>query len=319
MATVGTWWMWLGFAIFIMFAIVVDIIAMGGKESSITSIRKALFWVLVWMSLALLFNVGLWWYLGGMGAPELATFANQKALEFFTGYLIEQSLSIDNLFVFILIFNYFQVPPRYQRRVLLLGVLGAMIMRLIMILSGTWLVMRFHWILYIFGFFLVATGLKILWTQDSADSLEKNGMLNFLRRHMRVTTEFHGEKFIIKKNLMWYVTPLFLTLILIEMSDLVFALDSIPAIFAITHDPFIIFTANFFAIMGLRALYFVLARLADKFYLLKYGIAVVLILVGMKMLIAHWINVPIQVTLFAVVLVLGLTMLLSLFRPPRKA
>ncbi|MEG2961640.1 MAG: TerC/Alx family metal homeostasis membrane protein, partial [Janthinobacterium sp.] len=199
--------------------------------------------------------------------------ANQKALEFFSGYLIEKALSVDNVFVFLLIFSAFQVPIQYQRRVLIYGVLGAIVMRAVMIMAGAWVVSEFSWVLYLFGAFLLITGMRMLVAADAEPDVANNPVLRFARRHLRVADGDHGERFFVAKNGLRYVTPLFLVLILIEVTDLVFAVDSIPAIFAITTDPFIVFTSNLFAIMGLRALYFLLVDVADRFHLLKYGLA----------------------------------------------
>jgi tellurite resistance protein TerC len=286
--------MWAGFIVFVLAMLAVDIFALGGKNAHRVSVKEALGWSIVWVSLALLFNAGLWWYLDVNVGREVA---NTKALEFLSGYLIEKSLSVDNIFVFLMVFSYFAVPPEYQRRVLLYGILGALVMRAIMILLGVWLVTQFSWVLYVFGAFLVITGVKMLIFADHEPDLEKNPILRWLRGHLRITKDYEGERFFTIRNGVRYVTPLFLVLILIEATDLVFAVDSIPAIFAITTDPFIVFTSNIFAIMGLRALYFLLADMADRFHLLKYGLALVLIFVGGKMLAAYWFHLPVQYSL----------------------
>ena len=260
-------------------------------------------------ALAVAFGALLWWYLDGTVGRETA---NEKALEFLTGYLIEQSLSVDNMFVFVMIFTYFAVPPELQRRVLLYGVLGAIVMRAGMIMAGVWLVSEFAWTLYVFGLFLVVTGIKMLIMADKKPDLEKNPLLRWLRRHMRITPGFHGEKFFVKINGLRYATPMFLVLMLIEASDLVFAVDSIPAIFAITTDPFIVFTSNIFAIMGLRALYFLLADMAERFHLLKYGLALVLVFIGGKMLVMPWFHMPVQWSLAIVFSTILISVVLSL-------
>lgn len=314
MHTIATWWMWGGFFLFVISVLALDMFVFGGKKSHRVSTREAASWTIVWVSCALLFNALLWFYLSRHSTPEIA---NQKALEFFTGYLIEESLSVDNMFVFLMIFNYFCVPAEYQRRVLLYGVIGAIVMRLVMILLGTWLVMKAHWILYVFGAFLVFTGIKMLVVEEQKD-LGANPFLKWIRRHLRITDQFAGETFFVRKEGLLYVTPLFIVLIFIELSDVVFALDSIPAIFAVTSDPFIVFTSNIFAIMGLRALYFMLANMADRFYLLKYGIALMLTFIGVKMLIAYWIKIPILLALSIVVAILATTVVLSLFIPRGK-
>lgn len=311
MESISEWWLWAGFFVFIFVMLAVDIFLLGGKKVHRVSTRESLSWVTVWVTLALMFNLLLWQYLTHTAGSAIA---NQKAMEFFTGYLIEFSLSVDNMFIFIMIFSYFAVPPEYQRRILLYGVLGAIVMRLMMILFGVLLVMKFHWILYLFGLLLVITGIKMLIFAEEKPDLGKNPIYNCMRRYLRVTDKIYGEQFVVRKNKLLYVTPLFLVLILIESSDLIFALDSIPAIFAITDDPFIIFTSNIFAILGLRSLYFLLANIADRFYLLKYGIAVILIFIGCKMLLAYWFKVPIFIALSVVAIILIVSMLLSLIK-----
>ena len=238
--------------------------------------------------------------------------ANTKALEFLTGYLIELSLSVDNVFVFIMIFSYFAVPAEYQRRVLLFGVLGAIAMRAIMILLGAVLVAKFHWILYVFGAFLVITGIKMFIFAGRAADLGKNPVLRWMRGHLRITNEYHGERFTVVQDGVRWFTPLFLVLVLIEFSDLIFAVDSIPAIFAITKDPFIVFTSNVFAILGLRAMFFLLTDLSTRFHLLKYGLALVLVFVGTKMLIVDFYKVPIGLALGIVAVTLTSSVIASI-------
>lgn len=301
--------MWAAFIGFVLVMLALDLFVFGGKNVHKVSVKEAAIWSLVWVSLALLFNVGLWWYLHGNVEPEIA---DRKALEFLTGYLLEKSLSIDNIFIFLLIFSSFQVSAEYQRRVLIYGVLGAIVLRAIMILAGAWVVREFSWVLYIFGVFLVITGVRMLIMAEQEPDLEKNPVLRFARRHLRIIEEDHGEKFLVTKNGVRYFTPLFLVLVLIEVTDLVFAVDSIPAIFAITTDPFIVFTSNIFAIMGLRALYFLLADVADRFHLLKYGLAMVLTFIGAKMLIAPWYHVPVQASLAIVATLISASIVASL-------
>lgn len=298
--SVGEPWMWGAFIAFVLVMLALDLFVFGGRKAHKVSIKEAGLWSLAWFLMALAFNAGLWWHLTGTVGQEIA---DRKALEFLTGYLIEKSLSVDNVFVFLLIFTAFQVKPEYQRRVLIYGVVGAIILRAIMILAGAWVVREFHWVLYIFGAFLVVTGMRMLVMAEKEPDLEKNPVLKFARRHLRITPEYHGEKFSVMKDGVRWFTPLFLVLILIETTDVVFAVDSIPAIFAITTDPFIVFTSNIFAILGLRALYFLLADVADRFHLLKYGLAMVLTFIGTKMLISPWYHVPVQASL-AIVFVL---------------
>ncbi|SHH67064.1 TerC family protein [Massilia sp. CF038] len=305
--------MWAGFVAFVLLMLALDLFVFGGNKAHKVSVKEAGLWSLVWVSLALLFNGALWWYLKGTVGSDIA---DQKALEFFSGYLIEKTLSIDNVFVFLLIFSAFQVPAQYQRRVLIYGVLGAIVMRAIMILAGAWVVSEFSWVLYIFGAFLLVTGIRMLVAADAEPDVTNNAVLRFARRHLRVAEGDHGERFTIMRDGVRYVTPLFLVLILIEVTDLVFAVDSIPAIFAITTDPFIVFTSNLFAILGLRALYFLLVDMADRFHLLKYGLAMVLTFIGVKMLIMPWYHVPIQASLTVVAVLIAASCLASAFIAP---
>lgn len=307
--SIGEPWMWAAFIAFVLVMLALDLFVFGGKKAHKVGIREAAVWSLVWVSLALLFNAGLWWHLHDTVGKEIA---DRKALEFFTGYLIEKSLSVDNVFIFLLIFSSFHVAAEYQRRVLIYGVLGAIAMRAVMILAGAWLVREFSWILYIFGFFLVVTGMRMLVMAEKQPDLEKNPLLKFARRHLRISEGYHGEAFTVTKDGVRYFTPLFLVLILIEASDLVFAVDSIPAIFAITTDPFIVFTSNIFAILGLRALYFLLADVADRFHLLKYGLAMVLAFIGAKMLIAPWYHMPVAASLSIVTVLISASVIASL-------
>ena len=312
--TFATGPMWAGFITFVLAMLALDLFVLGGGKSHRVSVKEAASWVLAWVALAVGFGALLWWYLDGTAGREIA---NRKAMEFLTGYLIEQSLSIDNMFVFVMIFTYFAVPPELQRRVLLYGVLGAIVMRAGMILAGVWLVSEFAWILYVFGAFLVVTGIKMLVFANQQPDLEKNPLLRWLRGHMRITPGFHGDAFFVRIDGLRYATPMFLVLMMIEASDLVFAVDSIPAIFAVTTDPFIVFTSNIFAIMGLRAMYFLLADMAERFHLLKYGLALVLVFVGGKMLSAPWFHMPVQWSLAIVgsIILLSVVLSLSLSRP----
>ena len=307
--------MWAGFIVFVLAMLALDLFVLGGRKAHRVSVKEAASWVVAWVALAGAFGALLWWYLDGTAGREVA---NSKALEFLTGYLIEQSLSVDNMFVFVMIFTYFAVPPELQRRVLLYGVVGAIVMRAGMILAGVWLVSEFAWILYVFGLFLVVTGIKMLVFADQKPDLEKNPLLRWLRGHMRITPGFHGEAFFVRIGGLRYATPMFLVLMLIEASDLVFAVDSIPAIFAVTTDPFIIFTSNIFAIMGLRAMYFLLADMADRFHLLKYGLALVLVFIGAKMLVMPWFHMPVQWSLGIVGAIIVISVILSLKLSSRK-
>ncbi|MBU0752994.1 MAG: TerC family protein [Gammaproteobacteria bacterium] len=301
--------MWAGFIVFVLAMLALDLFVFGGRSAHRVSVKEALAWVTVWVSLALAFAALLWWYLSGTVGAEIA---ERKTLEFLAGYLIEQSLSVDNMFVFVMIFGYFAVPPELQRRVLLYGVLGAIVMRAVMIFAGVWLVSQFAWLLYVFGAFLAITGIKMLVFAEHEPDLEQNPLLRWLRGHLRITPGFHGESFFVRNNGVLWATPMFLVLVLIEASDLVFAVDSIPAIFAVTTDPFIVFTSNIFAIMGLRALYFLLADMADRFHLLKYGLAIVLVFIGGKMLVVPWFHLPIQWSLSIVGAIIAISVVLSL-------
>ena len=301
--------MWCGFAAIVILLLLVDLLLVGGGKQHKVSLKEAAVWSLIWIGVALLFNGAIWWYLDANAGRELA---NQKAMEFFTGYLIEKALAVDNVFVWLMLFGYFAIPGELQRRVLLLGVLGAIVMRTGMIFGGSWLISQFHWVLYLFGAFLLLTGAKMLWMADQEPDLATNPLLRWLRGHLKVTDTLHGEKFFVWQQGVRYVTPLFLVLILVEISDVIFAVDSIPAIFAITTDPFIVLTSNIFAIMGLRAMYFLLADFADRFVLLKYGLAVILLFIGAKMLLIDWIHIPIALSLGVVALILIISMLLSL-------
>ncbi len=309
-------WMWAVFIAFVLLMLAIDVLALGGSRAHKVSVREAAAWSLVWVSLALIFDFGLWIYLSDTVGREVAT---AKAMEFLTGYVIEKSLSVDNVFVFLLIFGHFAVPPQYQRKVLLYGVLGAIVMRIIMILAGSWVVTQFSWVLYLFGIFLLVTGFRMLVAAEKEPDLEANPVLRLAKKLLPFTNEFHKEKFTIKENGKRLFTPLFLVLILIEISDVVFAVDSIPAIFAVTTDPFIVFTSNIFAIMGLRALYFLLADMADRFHLLKFGLAFVLMFVGIKMLIVKWMHVPTGVSLIVIGTLLGSSIIASLLTSRKKA
>ncbi|KNH45900.1 TerC family protein [Pseudomonas lini] len=306
---IGELWMWVAFILFVIAMLAVDLFVFGGRKAHRVSVREASCWVIAWCALALVFAGLLWWYLNGEFGPEIA---QRKTLEFLTGYLIEQSLSIDNMFVFVMIFGYFAVPPELQRRMLLYGVLGAIVLRGAMIFAGVWLVSQFAWLLYVFGVFLIITGVKMLLFAHQRPDLDNNPLLRWIHGHLRVTSRFHGERFFVLKNGRHWATPMFLVLVLIEASDLMFAVDSIPAIFAVTTDPFIVFTSNIFAIMGLRALYFLLANMADRFHLLKYGVAIVLVFIGTKMTLMPWLHMPVEWSLAVVGGIILTSVLLSL-------
>lgn len=314
MTSIGEWWMWGVFLAIVVVILLIDLFLVGGGKQHRVSLKEAATWSVIWITVSLLFAGGIWWYLDAYHTRELA---NQKALEYLTGYLIEKSLAVDNIFVWIMLFAYFSVPLELQKRLLLLGVFGAIVMRTIMIFAGAWLVAKFDWILYLFGLFLLFTGIKMFWFADQNPELENNPVIRWLRGHMNITTELHGERFFIRQNGVRYATPLFLALVLVELSDLIFAVDSIPAIFAITTDPFIVLTSNIFAILGLRAMYFLLADMADRFSLLKYGLAIVLIFIGVKMLLIDLYHIPVGFSLAVVGAIIGSSVVLSLIKANR--
>ena len=316
METIGSTELWAGFVAIVLVMLAIDLFVVGGGKEHRVSFKEAAVWSVIWISLSLAFTGGLWWYLDGVMGREIA---NTKALEFITGYLIEKALAVDNVFIWLMLFSFFAVPPELQKRVLLYGVLGAIIMRTIMIFAGAWLITQFHWILYIFGAFLLITGVKMYWFADEKPDLENNKLVKWLRGHMKITTEFHGQQFFIWKNGVRYATPLFLALVLVEVSDLIFAVDSIPAIFAITTDPFIVLTSNIFAILGLRAMYFLLAGVADRFSLLKYGLAIVLMFIGVKMLLIDIYKIPVGFSLAVVAVIIGASVWASLRKEARAA
>ncbi len=314
MMTIGTPLMWTLFAAFVLVALLVDFFAMEKQGAHKVTMKEAGIWSLIWVGVSAVFVGWLWWYLGGLEGNPVA---NTKALEFVTGYLVEKALAVDNIFVFLMVFTYFAVPGEFQKRVLMIGILGALVLRAIMILIGAWLIAKFHWILYVFGAFLVFTGIKMWWATGQEPDLESNPALRFIRRRMRVSPDYDGEKFFTTRNGVRMATPLFVVIILIGIVDVVFAVDSIPAIFAITMDPFIVLTSNVFAILGLRAMYFLLAGMHERFHLLSYGLAIVLVFIGSKMLLIDVYKIPVAISLAFTVVVLAVTMILSLKIPPK--
>lgn len=316
MESVGSVSLWLVFAVLVTVMLALDLFVFKGGKQHRPSFREAGAWSLAWVTLALLFNAGLWWHLDLTMGREVA---NEQGLAFLTGYLVEKSLAVDNVFVWMLIFSYFAVPVDLQRRVLLYGILGAIVLRTIMIFAGSWLISEFHWILYLFGVFLLLTGFKMLWLSEQEPDLEKNPFVRWIRKHYPVTEKLEGERFFVVRNGVRMATPLFLALVLVEISDVVFAVDSIPAIFAITTDPFIVLTSNLFAILGLRAMYFLLADISDRFELLHYGLAIILIFIGTKMLIEEWYKIPVLVSLAVVASILALSIIASFWYAKRKA
>jgi tellurite resistance protein TerC len=278
----GSIWMWVGFNLFVVALLALDLGVFHRKAHAV-SVKEATIWSVVWISLAMIFNLGIYLFWGSM-SPASPYSNGDAALAFFTGYLIEKSLSVDNIFVFVLIFSYFSVPAKYQHRVLFWGILGALVMRAILILVGAALIKEFHWIIWIFGAFLIFTGIKMALHKNEQIHPEDNPLVKLVRRFMPVTESYHGSRFLVRHAGKLLATPLFLVLLIVESTDLVFAVDSIPAIFAVTQDPFIVYTSNVFAILGLRSLYFLLAGVMHKFHYLKLGLSMVLTFVGVKML-----------------------------------
>ncbi|MBY0269208.1 MAG: TerC family protein [Burkholderiales bacterium] len=315
METIATPWMWAGFFSFVIVATAVDLKVLSARGATRVSVKEALGWSVLWVALSLAFAGWLWWYLEGASGPEIA---REKTLEFLTGYLIEKSLSVDNIFVFLMLFTYFAVPPELQRRTLVYGVLGAIALRIVMILIGAWLIAKFHWIIYVLGLFLLITGAKMLFFAGEKPDLEKNPALRWMRGHLAVTPGFEGERFWVLRDGVRTYTPLFLVLVMIAITDIVFAVDSIPAIFAITDDPFIVMTSNIFAVLGLRALYFVLADMADRFHLLSYGLAFVLMFIGVKMLLIDIFKIPVFLALGVVVALIAASIAASLVWRPKS-
>ena len=313
--TVGEPWMLGVFFIVVLIMICVDMFMLGRKGDSKVSTKEALIWSAIWITIAMLFNLWLYFYLGSKYGEEVAT---QKSLEFLTGYVLEKSLAVDNLFVFIMLFTYFKVPEIYQKRVLVYGIFGALILRSIMIVVGATLVSEFHWILYIFGAFLLFSGIKMFKSGEDSGDIENNFIIKFLRKNFKITDNYHGEKFFVKIDGKTWITPLFVVLIFIEFTDLIFAVDSIPAIFAVTTDPFIVYTSNIFAILGLRALYFILVDMADRFELLKYGLAIILMFIGVKLLIMEFFKIPILLSLGFVIGVLVISIIASIKKTSKK-
>jgi tellurite resistance protein TerC len=301
---INTAWMWLGFNVFVLAMLALDL-GVFHRKAHVVAFKESIAWSVVWVALALLFNGAIWYFAGA-----------QKALEFFTGYVIEKSLSVDNVFVFAMLFSYFAVPPLYQHKVLFWGILGALAMRAVMIALGAALIAEFSWIIYVFGAFLVLTGIKMAVKREEAIHPERNPVVRAFKRLMPVTTDYREDRLFVVEHGKRHATPLFVVLLLVEVSDLIFAVDSIPAIFAVTTDPFIVYTSNVFAILGLRSLYFALAGVMDKFHYLKIGLGVVLAFVGVKMLLAHSpYKLDTLLSLGVVVGILAMSVVASLLRP----
>ncbi|MCP5285964.1 MAG: TerC family protein [Burkholderiaceae bacterium] len=314
MDTIAPTWLWIFFVATVVVALFIDFVVLKKQGAHEVSVKEAVNWSLVWVAASFAFNGLFWW---AVMQDHGAAVANTKALEFLTGYLIEKSLAVDNIFVFLMIFTYFAVPPAYQKRVLMIGIIGAIVLRTVMILLGSWLIAHFHWILYVFGAFLVITGIKMWWAAGQEPNLDDNPALKLLKRVMPVSQQFNGERFFTVENGKRIATPLLLVVALVGVTDVIFAVDSIPAIFAITTDPFIVLTSNVFAILGLRAMYFLLQAVAAKFHLLSYGLAVILVFIGGKMMLIDVVKIPVLASLGAVAGILALTMWWSVRTAPR--
>ena len=309
METIAPLWLWIVFVAFVLGALFVDFVLLKKQGAHEVGVKQALNWSLVWIGLSFVFNALFWWAVkDSTGSSALA---NEKSLEFLTGYLIEKSLAVDNIFVFLLIFSYFSVPPAYQKRVLMIGIVGAIVLRTGMILVGGWLLAEFHWILYVFGAFLILTGVKMWWAAGQEPDLNDNPALRLLRRLMPVSKHYDGEKFWTVENGKKIATPLMMVIAMVALTDVIFAVDSIPAIFAITSDPFIVLTSNVFAILGLRAMFFLLQAAASRFHLLNYGLAVILVFIGSKMVLIDVFKIPVAVSLGVVLGILAITMVWS--------
>ena len=309
METIAPAWLWATFVAFVLVALFVDFVVLKKQGAHEVGVKEALNWSIAWVAVSFLFNGLLWWAIKDTtGSTQIA---NEKSLEFLTGYLIEKSLAVDNIFVFLLIFTYFAVPPAFQKRVLMIGILGAIVLRTIMILVGAWLLEQFHWILYVFGAFLILTGVKMWWAAGKEESLDDNPALKLLRKLMPVSKHYDGEKFFTIENGKKIATPLLMVIAMVGLTDVIFAVDSIPAIFAITKDPFIVLTSNVFAILGLRAMFFLLQAAASRFHLLNYGLAVILVFIGTKMMLIDVFKIPVAVSLGVVLGILAITMIWS--------
>lgn len=308
MHSVGTPMLWGGFAVVVVIMLAIDLFLQGRRGAHGMTMKQAAAWSLVWVTLSLLFCAAFWWYLA---STEGRAVADPQALAFLTGYLIEKALAVDNVFVWLMLFSYFAVPAALQRRVLVYGVLGAIILRTVMIFAGSWLITQFEWLLYVFGAFLLFTGVKMALAKEDETGIGEKPLVKWIRGHLRMTDTIDNEHFFVRKNGLLYATPLMLVLILVELSDVIFAVDSIPAIFAVTTDPFIVLTSNLFAILGLRAMYFLLAGVAERFSMLKYGLAVILVFIGIKMLIVDFYHIPIAVSLGVVFGILVMTFIIN--------
>lgn len=312
METIGSPLLWLVFGVVVAAALLIDLVLMRHGGPHKVTFKEAAWWSVGWVALALAFNAWLWWYAGQQLGPEAG---NRIGMEFLTGYLVEKSLAVDNIFVFLMIFTYFAVPEEQKQRVLVIGIIAAIVLRAILIFAGALLLAKFHWILYVFGAFLLLTGIKMIMAAGKAPDLEQNPLLRWLTGHVPMTRGYHGGALSVREGGKRLYTPLFIVIVMIGITDVIFAVDSIPAIFAITEDPFIVLTSNVFAVLGLRAMFFLLQGMADRFHLLPYGLALVLMFIGAKMLLIDVYKIPITVSLGVVAATIGATIALSMLRP----
>ncbi|WP_164514624.1 TerC/Alx family metal homeostasis membrane protein [Pseudoxanthomonas sp. SGT-18] len=316
METIGNVWLWAGFSGLVLLALVADLLLMRHGGAHKVTFKEAAWWSMGWVALALLFNLALWWYVGQSAGPEEA---RRIGLEFLTGYLVEKALAVDNIFVFLMLMTYFAVPEQLRQRVLVIGILLAILLRAILIFAGAALLAQFHWLLYVFGAFLLLTGAKMWSAAGEEPDLGKNPVLRWMTTHVPFVRRYHGNAMWLGRGSRRRFTPLFIVVVMIGITDVIFAVDSIPAIFAITLDPFIVLTSNVFAVLGLRAMFFLLAGMAERFHLLPYGLAVVLVFIGAKMLLVDLYKIPVLWSLGVVGAILATTIALSLARPARAA
>ena len=316
METIGSPLLWTAFAVVVVLALLVDLVLMRHGGPHKVTFKEATWWSLGWVALALAFNLWLWWYSGQQMGAEAG---NRIGMEFLTGYLVEKTLAVDHIFVFLMIFTYFAVPEEQKQRVLVIGIIAAIVLRAILIFAGAFLLAKFHWILYVFGAFLLLTGIKMIMAAGKAPDLEQNPLLRWLTAHVPMTRGYHGSALSLLEGGKRLYTPLFIVIVMIGITDVIFAVDSIPAIFAITDDPFIVLTSNVFAVLGLRAMFFLLQGMADRFHLLPYGLALVLMFIGAKMLLIDVYKIPIGISLGVVAATIAATVALSLLRPPPPA
>lgn len=312
MHTIATPGLWSTFGLVVVVALIIDFVVLRAGGTHKVAFREAALWSIAWIVLAMLFNLALWYWLGGHVSAEVA---NETALQFLTGYVVEKALAIDNIFVFLLIFSRFGVSAELQKHALMIGILGAIVLRAILIFVGAALIQRYHWVLYFFGAFLVYTGIQMVRAPNDEADFESNPLMRWMRGHLRLTSEYHGAALSVRKDGVRWFTPMFVVIALLAVTDVIFAVDSIPAIFAITDDPFIVLTSNVFAVLGLRALFFLVAGMADRFHLLNYGLAGVLSFIGVKMLIVDFWKVPIGLSLGMVALMIGASLVASRLFP----